>query len=145
MSIDQFLQDLRLPAIPHCLFVVGRIHVVLYVHSPRIPGRTHAFGAGRRKDVYACVAVAIWSEKHRNSGRRLAHARRPYTRPGSLAWRIRSRRLWKFKRHFFLTLKHFYLSGKWIFGDARAGFLLIVIPNVGTFKRKTTVGTDDPK
>ena len=64
VPLDQFLQRLRLPGIPHGLFVVRHAHVYFDVFAPRVPGRIHSWGAAWRKDVYPRVAVFVGPHKH---------------------------------------------------------------------------------
>ena len=52
-------QRVRLPSIPHGLFVVRHAHVYFDVLPPSIPGRIHSWGAAWRKDVYPRVAVFV--------------------------------------------------------------------------------------
>ena len=64
VPFDQFFQRLRLPGIPHGLFVVRHAHVYFDVFAPSIPGRIHSWGAAWRKHVYPRVAVFVGPHKH---------------------------------------------------------------------------------
>ena len=45
VALDELLQDLRLPGIPHGLLIVGHFKVFLIMFSPTVPGWIDAFGA----------------------------------------------------------------------------------------------------
>ena len=64
VPFDQLFQRLRLPSVPHGLFVVRHAHVHFDVFAPSIPGRIHSWRAAWRKHVYPRVAVFVGPHKH---------------------------------------------------------------------------------